>query len=143
MTTLLGILVAAIIALILGFMMRRRGGMRIAAGITLMLLGVAWAFLTVGYLLWDIQHGVPASGLFYYILMLIPGAFLVAGGVFCVKRRYWKVCFASALVGLVIVIFCMSVAALWLSYFVFVISVGILPTIFVYLSRREWSESQT
>jgi hypothetical protein len=112
--------------------------MRKAAGI----LMVAFAL----FMLTDVFSGLPHYDINVYdlafsLLLIIPAAFIVTGGVFCLERKYWKVCFASALVTVVIMI------AWWISQadsmLAWVVSmVGTFPIIFVLLTRKEWQEIQ-
>jgi hypothetical protein len=112
--------------------------MRIAAGI----LMVAFAL----FMLTDVFSGANLYDLNLYglalsLLLIIPAAFIVTGGVFCLERKYWRVCFASALVTVVIMI------AWWInqadSMLAWVVSmVGTFPIIFVLLKKREWQEIQ-
>lgn len=114
--------------------------MRIAAGIMLMILGVALLSLEV-FLLVDI--GIGAYGPSFDIFMIVFSAFSVTGGVLCLKRRYWGVCFASALFSALFMIFYLANWAdglIWLTCF-FTIQ-GTLPIIFVCLRRRDWQKSQ-
>lgn len=114
--------------------------MRKAAGILMLILGVTWLFTLV---LVFLDTGIPAFGLPLDLLGILWGAFLVTGGVFCLKRRYWRVCFSSALAAVVLMILYLMgplETAGWLDWFVII--TGILPMIFVSLSKGEWSQSQ-
>jgi hypothetical protein len=112
--------------------------MRKAAGI----LMVAFAL----FMLTDVFSGLPHYDVSVYdlafgLLLIIPAAFIVTGGVFCLERKYWKVCFASALVTVVIMI------VWWIgqadSMLAWVVSmVGTFPIIFVLLTKKEWQEIQ-
>jgi hypothetical protein len=73
--------------------------------------------------------------------MIFSTAFIITGGVFCLKRKYWIVCFISSLYLPYFVIL------LWFWVFPygsgwFFIAGGIISAIFVYRRKREWSESQ-
>jgi hypothetical protein len=112
--------------------------MRIAAGVLLLLLGLVMA---IGLVLNFIAGSIPALLLVIYVLQTLCAAFLVTGGVFCLKRRYWKVCFSSALVGVVLMILYLRGpldTATWLDWFVII--TGIFPIIFVSLRRTEWQQ---
>ena len=114
--------------------------MRKAAGILLLLLGV---MLLIGLVLVFIATGIPAFGFALDLLEILWAAFLVTGGVFCLKRRYWTVCFSAALAAVALMIFYLTGplnTATWLNWFVII--TGILPIIFVSLRKSEWSESQ-
>ena len=118
------------------------GSMRIAAGIMLIVLGIALTYVQVGLMTYDIIHyGVPVSQylLSPYIVMVFPGVFSTICGGLCVKRRYWKVCFSSALLLLLMMIYWCVVTGggAW-----FAIPLGIAPLIFVLLRKRDWQKSQ-
>jgi hypothetical protein len=134
-------------------------GMRIAAGILLIIVGVA--LLTIF---------IPNMGevvINYYVAERLPGfnlamvvlaLFFVTGGVFCLSRKYWTVCFASASLLFVLSLFAYTLfVLLWshaahdalgvhlapLPVWLLQMAVGIPPAIFIYLRRNEWLESQT
>jgi hypothetical protein len=112
--------------------------MRQAAGI----LMVAFAL----FMLTDAFSGVNPYdinlyGLAFSLLLIIPAAFVITGGVFCLERKYWKVCFASALVTVVVMIlWWISQADSMLAWVVSM--VGTFPIIFVLLKKSEWQEIQ-
>jgi len=122
--------------------------MRIAAGILMIIVGIALLVYFVPLL---IQDGVGSYGLTYvHLVMAISALFFIPGGAFCLRRKYWKVCFASSL--LLLVVLALLTVILWVissmfppyhpTWWVVLIPVGILPIIFVCLRKREWSESQ-
>ena len=114
--------------------------MRIAAGILMLILGIT---LLVAFVLVLIATGIPAYALSIDLFMILWAVFLVTGGVFCLKRRYWTVCFSSALAAIVLMVFYLMGpldTATWLDWFVII--TGILPMIFVTLRKSEWSESK-
>jgi hypothetical protein len=121
--------------------------MRIAAGIMMIAVGMA---LLVNFVPRLIEDGAGSFDLpFVNLVVVISALFFVAGGVFCLRRRYWKVCFASSLLLLVLLAFLLLIfwvlwsllyAPVW--WMVVPIPVGILPIIFVCLRRRDWQKSQ-
>jgi len=115
--------------------------MRIAAGILMILLGSALAFflgviIMLDILLFDVP--IPQDVLFLDIFIVISGVYSVIGGLFCVLRRYWKVCFSSALLFLGIVIYFRVDSPASVSF----IPLGILPLIFLILRKKEWQKPQ-
>lgn len=115
---------------------RYGGKMRIAAGILMLILGMT---LLVSLVLVFTDTGIPAFGPALDLLMILWAAFLITGGVFCLERRYWKVCFSSALAAVVLmIIFLMGPlnTATWLNWLVII--TGILPVVFVSLRKTEW-----
>ena len=114
--------------------------MRQAAGILMVAFGL---FLFIVMVSEVRQYGVSAYDLAFYALLIIPAAFIFTGGVLCLKREYWKVCFASAVVTVVIMILWLighgvdSILLAWI-----VSMVGTFPIIFVLLTKKEWQEIQ-
>ena len=110
--------------------------MRIAAGILLIVLGMV---LLIGFIVVLIDYGGydPAFDLF----AIIASVFIVTGGVFCLMRKVWGLCFASTLVALLFMIFWLMGsfrAETWLTWLVSIM--GTLPIIFVCVRKREWQE---
>jgi hypothetical protein len=125
-----------------------RDRMRIAAGILMIIVGIA---LLVSFVPRLIEDGVGTFDLpFVNLVMVISALFFVTGGVFCLRRKYWKVCFASSLLLLALLVLLLFIlwvvwsllspyAPIW--WIVVPIPVGILPIVFVCLRRREWQRS--
>ena len=93
------------------------------------------------YYFWDIP-------LYLFLLIAILGAFSITGGVFCLKRKYWTLCFISSLFLHYWMIVSYGLFFLPLSWYLFINSwfmfltpVAILPLIFICLRKREWEES--
>jgi len=120
--------------------------MRKAAGIILIIYGVVSLVIYVFvlhvmqlhlYLFFD-----PSRILF--ILFIISKAFIVTGGVFCLMRKVWGLCFASALLAVSIIIYEMTglrflpLASDWWIWWSLIIITGALPIIFVCIRKREW-----
>jgi hypothetical protein len=106
--------------------------MRKAAGILMIILGVA-AMGTFVY------SGIQARyHLHFSVLMILLSVFVITGGVFCLRRKYWTVCFISSL------LLAFSANLLWAWFFGLLIYLfmagGIIPLIFVCLRKREWQE---
>ncbi len=115
--------------------------MRKTAGIMLIIFGV-FLLNTMVYALrgYDIHVYQIVSNL----LMIIPVAFLIAGGIFCLQKKYWRVCLASAWLAVFIMLVSLTGSPPsgldWLSW-VFSI-LGTLSIVFVYLTKEEWKEMQ-
>ena len=83
-------------------------------------------------------------GVSYWIVW---GGLLIAGGVFCIKRRYWGLCLVSALLIFLITIL-PAVEALSRGNLVYIMQWKILitvvgtliSTIFISLRKKEWKE---
>jgi len=121
--------------------------MRKAAGIILIIYGSVSLYTDVMALITHFRHiRDPVLTIFFMIF----SAFIITGGVFCLKRKYWKLCFASALLAVLIMIGWIY----WLTRSIvfphsslawcllLLIITGALPVIFVCIRKREWSESQ-
>jgi hypothetical protein len=110
--------------------------MRIAAGILMIVFGMTMMGMTVDML---IKYGIHACDHAFNLFTIIAAVFFITGGVFCLKRKYWKLCFASSLCLLLFIILVFLLPALFLLTLVF-IPVGILTIIFVCLRKSEWQE---
>lgn len=116
--------------------------MRKAAGIMLIIFGM-FLLNTVVYALrgYDIHVYQIVSNL----LMIIPVAFLITGGIFCLMKKRWRVCLASAWLAVFIMLVALTGSPPngldWLSW-VFSI-LGTLSIIFVYLTKEEWKGIQS
>jgi hypothetical protein len=114
--------------------------MRTAAGI----LMVAFALFLLVEMVSGVGHyEFGIYNLVTILLLIIPAAFIFTGGVFCLRKKYWPVCFASALVTLLTMVIWLighSTGSIQLSWIVSM--VGTFPIIFVCLRKKEWSESQ-
>ena len=115
--------------------------MRQAAGILMVASGM---FLFIVMVSSVPHYNIDFYGLGFNLLLLIPILFILAAGVFCLTRKYWKVCYASALVTLVIMlVWLISNAANSIGLAWVVSVVGTLPIIFVTLTKKEWQEIQS
>ena len=114
--------------------------MRKAAGILMMILG---ALLLVGFVVVLIQYGIDVYDPVFDIFFMICGAFLVTGGVFALRKKYWGLCLASALLAIFIMIMWLTGSYTSLTWLAWVFSIlGTLPIIFVCLKKKEWKEIQ-
>jgi hypothetical protein len=112
--------------------------MRQAAGIMLMILG---ALMLVGCVVVLIDYGIDVYDPVFNIFFMICGAFLVTGGIFCLMKKYWGPCLASALLAIFIMIRWLIDSYTSLTWLDWIYSIlGTLPIIFVCLRRREWQE---
>ena len=108
--------------------------MRKAAGVLMIVLGIA----TMGIFLYGVQPYYSAE---LKLLVILTTVFVITGGVFCLKRKYWVICVISS-----VVLCCFSTM---LSYVFFpyglglylVVPGGFISLIFVCLRKREWQES--
>jgi hypothetical protein len=128
--------------------------MRKAAGIILIISG--------GLGLVGLALILSASNIYVELLRYVPrilwdigsGAFLIIGGVFCLRRRYWRAClisaaYAIAFIGIPRAIDYVTYAGIGIgalgqisvTWGLWVVLVGgVTSTIFISLSKKEWRE---
>ncbi len=107
--------------------------MRIAAGVLMIILGMTMMGTFVVALS---EGGIHDYSLPFILFVIISAVFIITGGVFCLKRKYWKLCFTSSLLLSLLLIFCLfflPITSTW-----FLVPGGILPIIFVCLRKRDW-----
>jgi len=131
-----------------------RDKMRQAAGILLIIFGI---FGLIGLAI--SLTGVYVELLRYLHLILWrigSAALLISGGVFCLRRRYWLACLASALFALLIGISSTidylryittdrmgPVGPISMTWGIWILLLGaVISTIFISLKKREWQKSQ-
>jgi len=124
--------------------------MRKAAGILMIIYGVT----TVGFY---VDYGMVLFSPFNFLVFTPLLTFLsvvpiITGGVCCLKRKYWKICFGSSLFLLLfMILFFLSLRyplaiypsprLTWLTWVTYLlITMGVLPQIFIYLRKSDWRE---
>jgi len=128
--------------------------MRKAAGIILIVSGIVFV---VGMIIDVINHyfGTAIMSMLMETLpyTIVYGGLLIAGGVYCFKRRYWGLCLVSAVVPLSLWI---TRVARWLAvgvaegsvegflslswHFCIVVLGTLVSTIFIVSRKKEWQE---
>jgi len=116
---------------------------------------VLGASLLVGAVVSLIQIGMRGgAGLYAFrpILNVICGAFVVTGGVFCLKRRHWGACLVS---GLIVVLLAMlpileqlgrgwpvgpMLTMSWSWVVWILVGAAVVSIIFIIRRKKEWSE---
>jgi len=119
--------------------------MRKAAGILMILFGVA----TIGIFILNLME-YPLDVFAYApnIIVIELIVLFITGGVFCLKKKYWALCFTSSLILHLWVLLSFPFEFFpydWLisfPLFAYLSPVSILPLIFIWLRKREWSESK-
>jgi hypothetical protein len=132
--------------------------MRKAAGIILITLGVYFVYFLI--------TGVVAVGIRLLLGVFAPGAgglisrvvvlgsvgfaaFYITCGIFCLRRKYWRVCLASALFAVLLALCDLASGRGWV--FSGSIAMGSIPwvvlaavliaVIFIGIRRKEWQET--
>lgn len=114
--------------------------MRIGAGILMVAFGL---FLLITVISKLNRYDFDVYDVAFSLFLIIPGAFIITAGVFCLERKYWKVCFASALGTFLIMIMWLTGYAADSIWSAWVVSmVGTFPIIFVLLTKKEWQVIQ-
>ena len=112
--------------------------MRKAAGILMIITGIILMFYYATLLAaygFSQSMWIPLLGILpswassvMFVLSFTAALFVIAGGIFTLQRKYWKICLAASIPSAVFLL-------LMIVAYVFV---GILPIIFVCLRKREW-----
>jgi hypothetical protein len=129
---------------------RQVARMRKAACIILIIYGAVPLFIFVPIQLMHLH--IIDLGPFEIFFMISP-AFIITGGVFCLKRKYWKLCFVSALLAVFMMIYWIYVLTgfslsdfthpaflAWYVLLLIIIIAGALPIIFVCIRKRKWQK---
>ena len=121
--------------------------MRIAAGIILIIVGV-WGLRGLIILLSELLTRIsfiPLSVVPTMLWYIVPAAFYITGGIFCLRRKYWRVCLASASFAVLFAGF-FAVGSL-LSRYIFAgwivwvtLVAAVTSVIFISRKREEWEE---
>ena len=111
--------------------------MRITAGIMMLILGMTDMGTFIVALSEGGIHDYPLS---FILFVIISAVFIITGGAFCLKRKYWKLCFASSLLLSLIMIFGFLFVSMTL--YSFLSLGGILSLIFICLRKRGWQEQE-
>jgi hypothetical protein len=124
--------------------------MRKAAGIILIIFGALGVIDLVRLLtgLVNTLSFIPVSMVPTVLLEIVPGAFFIIGGVFCLRRKHWGVCLASASFVAIIAIFVVVTLSLgraiytgeWWRPWIAVVA-AVISVIFISRTRKEWQES--
>jgi hypothetical protein len=127
--------------------------MRKAAGIILIISGVLGL---IGLVIGLIGNDEVLRYIHFFLWHIISITLLVAGGVFCLRKRYWRECLASALLALFMglsstIDYLRYIAAIRAGLFYgggmslawgfwILLLVGVISIIFICLKRKEWQE---
>jgi hypothetical protein len=123
--------------------------MRKAAGIILVIFG-ALAVVSLVRLLTGLVNAlsyIPVEMVPTILLQIAPIAFFAIGGVFCLRRKHWRVCLASASFAALIGIFAVVTVSLgraiytgegWILWIAVVAAV--ISVVLISRTRKEWQE---
>jgi membrane protease YdiL (CAAX protease family) len=122
--------------------------MRIASGIILIILGVT-GLRGLIFLIRESMirvPSIPSSAVFNVIWYIVPVVLFVCGGVFCLRKKYWRVCLASASFAVFMAIVTVVEPSVrlgrllmpWIAWFVVIGAV--ISTVFIAVSKKEWQE---
>jgi hypothetical protein len=130
--------------------------MRKAAGIILIAFGAYFLWILIDVLV-VVGSGLvlapvvsATQGLIRAVILIgliIPVAFSITGGIFGLRRKYWRVCLASASFVVLLSVFDSTRALLsweililrsWVNWVMVVVAV--IAVIFICLRRKEWRE---
>ena len=126
--------------------------MRKAAGILLILFGVAAMSLFIvnvsGLIRNPYEHIVGVTPDYVFIIIATLAVFFIIGGVFCLRRKCWGLCFTSSLflhISITELIFSQFFSQLffygWLFFlWLSLIPLWIIPLIFICLRKSDWQE---
>jgi hypothetical protein len=122
--------------------------MRIAAGIILIILGAVGVrgmvyFLSMSTLA---LSSIPLSVVLTVLWYIVPAVFYMAGGTFCLSKKYWRVCLASASLAVFTGVFALVEPFVMLGRFAIpwtawaAVIGAVISTIFISLRKKEWQE---
>jgi len=94
---------------------------------------------------------IPVSGFVFFLGLVVAAAFDITGGIFCLRRKYWRVCLASASFAVFFLVFYLVLSPFpWLSSWsdyistvwpIWVMLVAeVIAVIFILRTKKEWQE---
>jgi hypothetical protein len=136
--------------------------MRKAAGIILITLGVLFVCGLIDILATLIMIHfsilavvIPTPSFVFLLGLAVAAAFRITGGIFCLMRKYWRVCLASASFAVFFVVFNIVYFSAWspfswgwswseyiyMGWPIWVMLVAaVISVIFVLRTKKEWQE---
>jgi len=119
--------------------------MRKAAGILMLMYGVKTIVLHVSSLFLD-EWSFRGYSRDLFLISIIAAVFFITGGGFCLKRKYWKLCFALSICLSVFVFFDAAPTFHLLEFLnmpylgvgPLLLACGILPIVLVCVGKSEW-----
>jgi hypothetical protein len=121
--------------------------MRIAAGIILVILGVldlrSLIILLRGLVI--TFSSIPVSAVPTILLVIVKAPFFITGGIFCLMRKYWRVCLAAASFAVLLSVWNLGGPLLssniLMSLIPWVMLVAtVIAVIFIVCRKKEWQE---
>jgi hypothetical protein len=121
--------------------------MKKAAGVLMIVFGVAALSLfivNVSGLIARPSEYIPTPPDYVYIIIATLAVLFITGGVICLKRKYWRLCFTLSLflhIFMTLLVFSQLLFFSWMFLsWLSLIPVWILPLIFICLGKSEWQE---
>lgn len=112
--------------------------MRVAAGILMIISGIILIFYyatllaTYGFSqsMWIPLLGILPSWVssVIFVLSFTAALFIIAGGIFTLHRKYWKICLAANIPSILFLMLMIVAYGL----------LGVIPIIFISLRKKEW-----
>jgi len=130
--------------------------MRKAAGIILIIIGVLFLCGLINVVVvfgisiflvpfYPIPQALPAAVIL--LGLVVPAAFHITGGIFCLRRKYWRVCLASASFAVFSSVFDSVWGASFLSNYIstgwttwVMLVAEVIAVIFILRTKKEWQE---
>jgi hypothetical protein len=102
------------------------------------MLIIVGVYIVVGEI--TILYSVGSHLFALSVFPIILAALTVAGGIFCIRRRYLVVCLVSALIPIYFVIRLFVIKYRFMPWEWVLPILGFLPIIFIGIKRKEWKE---
>jgi len=95
---------------------------------------------------------IPVHGFVFFLGLVVDAAFSITGGIFCLTRKYWRACLASASFAVFFLVSFLVVSPLpWVSSWSDYISASwpiwvmliaeVIAVIFILRTKKEWQET--
>ena len=119
--------------------------MRKAAGIILITLGalslygLIWVVAVFGFKIFLAPFLPSPQGFVAAVTLLslvVSAAFHITGGIFCLRRKYWRVCLASASFAILSSVVNSGGWNIWV-----MLVAAVIAVIFILRTKKEWQET--
>jgi uncharacterized membrane protein len=117
----------------------------------LVVLDIMFGILNILSSLSSLSFLIPVHGFVFFLGLVVAAGFLITGGIFCLMRKYWRVCLASASYAVFFLVFFFVVppfpwGSSWSDYIymgwpIWVMLVAaVVSVIFILRTIKEWQE---